>query len=71
MKAVQRLEKLLTAKSEAVSLGAARSVLELGQRLRDTVELEERIAELERRADGVREQAEASGSSVSASRGPG
>jgi hypothetical protein len=39
-------------KSEMVRLSAARAVLELGTKLRETVELEERIAALE----GVREQ---------------
>jgi hypothetical protein len=38
-------------KSEMVRLGAARSVLELASRLRETVELEERIAALEGRQD--------------------
>ena len=34
-------------KSEMVRLTAARSILELGTKLRETVELEERIANLE------------------------
>jgi hypothetical protein len=34
-------------KSEMVRLSAARAILELGQKLRETVELEERIANLE------------------------
>jgi hypothetical protein len=34
-------------KSETVRLGAARAVLELGQKVRESVELEERIAALE------------------------
>jgi HEAT repeat protein len=42
------LRKLLAAESESVRLGAARSLLELGVRLRDSVELEERVRELER-----------------------
>jgi hypothetical protein len=40
------LHQLLTAESESVRLGAARSVLELGVRLRESVELEEQIREL-------------------------
>ena len=39
-------------KSESVRLAAARAVLELGSRLRETVELEERIAALEGRQMG-------------------
>ena len=35
------------AKSETVRLSAARAVLELGTKLRESIELEERIAELE------------------------
>jgi len=43
------LRKLLAAESESVRLGAARSLLELGVKLRESVELEERLADLERR----------------------
>lgn len=39
---------LESAKSEAVRLGAARAVIELGQKLRDTTDFEERLAALER-----------------------
>jgi len=49
-KAADTLEKLLTSTRDAVALGAARSILELGQRLRESVELEQRIAALERGA---------------------
>jgi hypothetical protein len=35
--------------SESVRLGAARSILEFGVKLRDSVEMEERVAELEQR----------------------
>jgi hypothetical protein len=42
------------AKNEQVRLGAAKAVLELGCRLKETVELEARIAELEGRANGRR-----------------
>jgi hypothetical protein len=41
------LRELLKAKAESVRLSAARSLLELGVRLRDSVELGERIAALE------------------------
>ena len=45
------LRQLLTAGTPpAVRLGAARSLLELGVKLRESTELEERLAELERRA---------------------
>ena len=46
-KATDTLERLMTSTKDAVALGAARSVLELGQRLRESVELEQRIAALE------------------------
>ena len=44
------LRQLLAAKSESVRLGAARSLLELGVKLRESVELEERLLALEERA---------------------
>ena len=47
--AADKLRQLLNADSESVRLGAARSLLELGVKLRESVELEERLAELERR----------------------
>jgi transposase-like protein len=40
----------LKAKSESIKLGAARCLIELGAKLRDSVELEARIAALEARA---------------------
>ena len=40
------LRQLLAAESESVRLGAARSLLELGVKLRESVELEEEIGEL-------------------------
>ena len=46
--AAQTLRDLLQAESESVRLGAARSVLELGGRLRESVEIEERLSNLER-----------------------
>ena len=45
--AAQTLQDLLGAQSESVRLGAARSVLELGSRLRENIELEERLTALE------------------------
>ena len=50
--AAATLRKLLKAKSEGVRLGACRAMLELGVKLRDSVELEERFAEVERRQEG-------------------
>ena len=43
------LRQLLAAGSESVRLGAARSLLELGARLREGLELEQRLRELEER----------------------
>jgi HEAT repeat protein len=48
--AADTLRKLLTAESESVRLGAARALLELGVKVRDSAEVGERIAELERLA---------------------
>jgi HEAT repeat protein len=50
VEAADTLRDLLTAESESVRLGAARAMLELGVRVRDSVELGERVAELERLA---------------------
>lgn len=47
--AADTLRSLLRAEADSVRLGAARSILELGNKLRETVELETRIAELEQR----------------------
>jgi HEAT repeat protein len=44
------LRQLLAARSESVRLGAARALLELGVKLREGVELEERLRALEERA---------------------
>ena len=52
--AADTLRKLLKAEGESVRLGAARSILELGNKLRESVELEERLCALER---NVRESA--------------
>jgi transposase-like protein len=49
--AADQLRELLTAESESVRLGAARSLLELGVKLRESTELEERLADLERRTN--------------------
>lgn len=45
--AAEVLRQLLAAQSENVRLGAARSLLELGVNLRESVELEDRFAALE------------------------
>jgi HEAT repeat protein len=47
------LRQLLAAESETVRLGAARSLLELGVKLRESVELEARLQALEERANGT------------------
>jgi len=49
-KAVETLTALLTTDSATVRLGAARSILELGTRLREAVEIEERLSSLEQKA---------------------
>lgn len=48
-KAVTTLSDLLDAENESVALGAARSILEMGAKLRENIELERRIADLEAR----------------------
>jgi hypothetical protein len=48
--AVDALTGLLMADSETVRLGAARSILELGIKLRESTEIERRICDLEDRA---------------------
>jgi hypothetical protein len=50
------LRQLLAARSESVRLGAARSLLELGVRLRESVELEQRLADLEQRLASERKE---------------
>jgi hypothetical protein len=45
--AAAKLRELLAAQSEAVRLGACRALLELGVKLRESVELETRLAALE------------------------
>jgi hypothetical protein len=45
--AVSTLEALLYADSESVRLGAAKAILEAGARMRETLELERRVAQLE------------------------
>jgi hypothetical protein len=47
--AVEALTQLLAAKSETVRLGAARAILELGPRLRESVEFHARLAALEKK----------------------
>jgi HEAT repeat protein len=46
-RAVDTLAALLTAESETVRLGAARAIVELGTKLREATEFEQRISELE------------------------
>ena len=46
--AVETLRILLAAESENVRLGSARTILELGSRLRESVELEQRISRIEK-----------------------
>ncbi len=53
--AADTLRRLLGAESEAVRLGAARSILELGCRLRESVELEQRLTTLEAAANARKE----------------
>jgi hypothetical protein len=49
--AADRLRRLLKAKSESVQLGAAKALLELTVKLRESVELEARITALEQRQE--------------------
>jgi len=49
--AAETLAALLSAESETARLGAARSILELGSKLRESAELEARIAALEAAAE--------------------
>jgi hypothetical protein len=49
--AVGTLRKLLKAKADTVKLGAARTILEVGNKLRESVELQQRIAALEQRLE--------------------
>jgi hypothetical protein len=56
--AADTLRLLLRAKSESVRLGAARSILELGNKLRESVEIEARLQAVERQINdstGVQE----------------
>lgn len=46
------LRSLLAAEGESVRLGACRAMLELGVKLREFADVEERFAALERRAEG-------------------
>jgi hypothetical protein len=58
VEAADTLRKLLSASSESVRLGAARAVLELGMKVRDSVEVGERLDELERLAAAQSQGAE-------------
>ncbi|HEV3341917.1 MAG TPA: hypothetical protein VG125_16235 [Pirellulales bacterium] len=50
-KAAETLERLMESEKPAVALGAAKAVLEVGPRLRESTEVEERISRLEDQAD--------------------
>lgn len=50
-RAAATLCELLAAGSESIGLAAARSILEFSHRLRETVELDERLREIEHRLD--------------------
>ncbi len=54
--AVATLKGLLRAESESVKLGAARSVLEIGTKLRESVELTAEVAELKRIVEEFQER---------------
>jgi hypothetical protein len=63
--AADTLRQLLKAEAESVRLGAARSILELGNKLRETVELADRIGELEAIIEGIQgDQQEQAGSAA-------
>lgn len=49
VQAVTTLRQLLSAKSESVRLAAARSILEIGPKLHESVNLDERLREVEGR----------------------
>ena len=64
--AVSTLKALLTARAESVRLSAARAILELGPKLREQAELEERVTALERVAAGESDEEEDEGEEVDA-----
>lgn len=49
LEAAQTLRKLLHSRNDLVRLGACRTILEMGMKLRESVELAERVAALEGR----------------------
>lgn len=55
--AAATLHRLLSAESESVALGAARAILELGTKLRESEELAQRIAALEAAAGATGSEA--------------
>jgi AcrR family transcriptional regulator len=59
--AVSTLKALLVSGTDSVRLSAAKTILELGPRLREQAELEERITALEREAAGVDDEDEETG----------
>jgi hypothetical protein len=54
--AADTLEALLKADAEQVRLGAARTLLEVGNKLRETVEFERRLTEVEQRGEALAKQ---------------
>ncbi|QDU39218.1 Helix-turn-helix domain of resolvase [Maioricimonas rarisocia] len=52
VKAVRTMESLLDSDSDTVRLGAARSILETGMRLRESAEFAQRLADVEARLEG-------------------
>jgi hypothetical protein len=64
--AVSTLKALLTSGSDSVRLSASRAILELGPKLREQAELEERITALERAAAGESDEEEDEGEVVDA-----
>lgn len=55
-KAARRLNKLLDSPNEAIRLGACRTVLEAGPRLRELTDFEARLRALEEEFDGERQE---------------
>lgn len=64
--AVSTLKSLLTSSSDSVRLSASRAILELGPKLREQAELEERITALERAAAGESDDEKDKGEEVDA-----
>lgn len=54
LEAVEALNALLEASSDSIRLGAARAILEYASKMREAIELTERIARLEAKLNGGR-----------------